>query len=76
MLGVFALCTLQGMEVLGGGWCYLVRGLFQPDLWIEIDRTLAGPQKVHAAENREGALNSATFFCSAPQIAFTRGDLW
>jgi hypothetical protein len=48
--------------VLGGGRCYVVRGLFQPVLWIGIDRTLAGQQEVYAGENREGTLDFAISF--------------
>jgi hypothetical protein len=44
MLGGLAVCTLQDTAVLGGGRCYVVRGLFQPDLWIGINCTMAGPQ--------------------------------
>jgi hypothetical protein len=74
MLGGLAVCTLKETVVLGGGRCYVVRGLFQPVLWIGIDRTLAGPQNVYARENREVTFGFAISFCSALQVTFGRGD--
>jgi hypothetical protein len=74
VLGGLAVCTLKETAVLGGGRCYVVRGLFQPVLWIGIDRTLAGAQKVYAGENREGTFDFAISFCSASQATFGRGD--
>jgi hypothetical protein len=73
-LGGLAVSTLKETAVLGGGRCYVVRGLFQPVLWVGIDRTLAGAQKIYAEENREGTLGFAISFCSAPQVTFGRGD--
>jgi hypothetical protein len=40
-----AVCMLQEMVVLGGGRCYVVGGLFQSVLWVEIDSVMVGSRR-------------------------------